>query len=145
MRGTCPECSETLANPESGTPWCPACQWNLDVFDPVILPPRGWKWIERRGHDLAFRLDKSLLREYTEREPTPPGWTRAHVFLVAFSAFLTLLSLGAIGAGITLIAGEHQSMGWVFAGIGLIAFGLMSRPRLGRAPKRKDRITRAQA
>jgi heat shock protein HtpX len=140
----CPGCGSELARPDRGQPWCPACEWNLGVYDPEVVPSRGWRWLDRRAHALAFRLDRALFAELSRERPTRPGWTLARVVLVAISALLVLLTLGCLGLGIWLVAQAFPS--WpIVPGVLLILVAVGLRPRLGRRPPRKHVLRRDRA
>ena len=84
----CPRCHSALTRPETGQAWCTACEWNLRIYDPAVVPPRGWRGLDRWGHRLATRLDQSLFARFEPERPTRPGWTAARVALTAISALL---------------------------------------------------------
>jgi heat shock protein HtpX len=138
----CPECSQVMVRVERGLPWCPAYEWNLSVYDPAALPPRGWGWLERSGHRLATRLDQELLAELSGATPTRPGWTRAHRWLVVISAFLLLGIASALLIGVWLIV-KHSSLANTAVGVLLVGSALFLRPRLGHRPRRLRCITAA--
>jgi heat shock protein HtpX len=136
----CQQCSQVMVRVERGMPWCPACEWNLSVYDPEALPARGWGWLERSGHRLATRLDRELFAELSSATPTRPGWTRAHRWLVFISAFLLLGIACALLLGAWLI-GRHSTLASTATGVSLVGLALFLRPRFGRRPRRSRRIT----
>jgi heat shock protein HtpX len=140
----CPECRGALVRPETGQPWCPACEWNLGVYDPEVVPARGWRWLDRHGHRLALRLDRALFARFALERPSQPGWTAARAVLVAISAILVLLPLGCLALGMWLIV--HDFPSWrVLPGLLLIGVAIGLRPRLGRLPQRRLTLRRDQA
>lgn len=141
---TCPECATATDRLGEGPPWCPNCEWNLIVYDPIDLPPRGWHWIEKRGHRLAGRLDRALFAELSHDQPRRPGWTVGYLTLVIVSALLLGAILATFGLGCWLIV-FHGGPGWVALGVLLVALAIFLRPRLYRAPRRKDRLPPEQA
>lgn len=138
----CPHCSQVTIRVERGLPWCPACEWNLSVYDPEALPPRGWAWLERAGHRRATRLDQGLFAELSSATPTRPGWTRAHRWLVVISAFLILGIAGALLLGVWLII-RHSSLANTATGVLLAGLALFLRPHIGHRPRRSRCITAA--
>jgi heat shock protein HtpX len=142
---SCPQCGEATVQPEAGKPWCPACEWNLAVYDPVLLPPRGWRWLERRGHGLALRLNRSLFAEFARARPARPGWSRARSVLTVISAGFFAATLACVAVGAWLIFHRLPPDGWTILGVVLVIVGVLLRPRLGRRPRRTRRASRAQA
>ena len=139
----CPACGAALARAESGPPWCPACEWNLGAYDPRVLPPRGWRWLERFGHRVAFRLDRALYARLSENRPTRPELTFARAVLVVLAALLYLADAAAAGFGGYLLV-QHSSFWEVNLGVALLVLALVLRPRFGRVPTRSRRLDRAR-
>jgi heat shock protein HtpX len=131
----CPQCRGALARPETGQPWCAACEWNLRIYDPAVVPPRGWRGLDRWGHRLATRLDHSLFARFERERPTRPGWTAARVALTAISALLVVLDLAFLGLGVWLIVDRFPNW-FMVPGVLLILLAVALRPRLDRPPRR---------
>jgi hypothetical protein len=128
----CPRCHGALTRPEKGQPWCTACEWNLRIYDPEVVPPRGWRSLDRWGHRLATRLDQSLFARFGRERP---GWTAARVVLTAISALLVVLNLACLGLGAWLIVNQFPNW-FMVPGLLLILLAVALRPRLGRPPHR---------
>jgi Zn-dependent protease with chaperone function len=124
--------------------WCPACEWNLDAYDPPEDIGRGWRWFSRFDHRTAFRLNAEQFAAYAERPPTRVGWTWTFTLLVAVSAVLLALDIAAVGFGVWLVLDEFPSVTTV-PGVLLIAIGWLLRPRLGRFAEGWGTVGRADA
>jgi hypothetical protein len=142
--GGCPKCGAALSRPNVGQPWCPRCEWNLGRYDPEVMPPRGWRWLDRLGHRAAFRMDRGLFDRLRGTRPAPPGWTLARMLLTAVSALLVLLTLACAVAGVWLITLAFPSFLIVLGG-GLLLLAYALRPRLGRAPQKRRTLRRDQS
>jgi len=140
----CPACAGPLTRPNIGQPWCVACEWNLGVYDPAVIPARGWRWLSRVDHGLAFRLDRELSDAFAAERPEPGGWTPARAILVGVSALLVLLILACAGLGIELIAVDFPSL-TIVPGVLLILLAVALRPRFTRRPERRLTLRREQA
>ncbi|MEO6086490.1 MAG: M48 family metallopeptidase [Umezawaea sp.] len=141
---TCPECTHTLVRPDADLPWCPACEWNLGAYDRAAPQVKGWGWIDRLAHRLAFRWDGVLFGRFSTERPTRPGWTRAHIALVALSVLLVLVFLGLLAGGILLVLHDFFSWGGLI-GVAMVVMAVVIRPRIGRAYPRKRALRREQA
>jgi Zn-dependent protease with chaperone function len=138
----CPACGLVLSRPETDQPWCPACEWNLGVYDPEMTPSRGWLWLERLSHRLAYRWDGVLFARFSAERPSAPGWTPAHIALVAVSAVLLAVPLGLLVLGI-LVLRDFPSWQGVL-GLVPLALAYALRPRFGRVPSGKFVVRRDQ-
>ncbi|HXM56640.1 MAG TPA: M48 family metallopeptidase [Candidatus Dormibacteraeota bacterium] len=130
----CPQCATALTRPEMGQAWCPACEWNLRIYDPAVVAARGWRRLDRWGHGLATRLDGTLFARFALERPSRPGWTAARIVLVTISTLLTLLTLACLGVGILLIVDGFPNW-FMVPGVLLILVAVALRPRLGRPPR----------
>jgi Zn-dependent protease with chaperone function len=108
------------------------------------MPPHGWRWLDRQGHRMAFRLDRSLFEELRGSPPGRPGWTAARIVLVAVSVMLVVLTLGCLVLGVWLVTYRFPSP-TIVAGIPLVLVAVGLRPRLGRTPPRRGTLRREQA
>jgi heat shock protein HtpX len=138
----CPNCEHSLQRVNFGQSWCPACEWNLGVYDPLNLPPRGWLWLEKLGHRKAFELDRQLFEEYATQMPERAGWTKARIALVAISALVIAICISCAAVGIVLVV--NSSFPGPAIGVALLVMSYWLRPRFGRLPKRKVRIRRGK-
>jgi heat shock protein HtpX len=136
---TCPECGSVTVRVPHGQPWCPDCEWNLHVYDPALVPPRGWYRLEKLGHRWASRLDRRLHTRLSVENPRRPGWTKAHLCLVAISAAIVCLVLATFLTGHWLDV-VHASIWTTALGTLLILLALLLRPHLYRAPHRRERL-----
>ena len=137
----CPQCGHRLTRAEQGPAWCPECEWNLGELGDDLGVGRGWRWLLRRCHRAAFRLDGELFQEYSQRRPEKMGTTVAGGILLLVSLVLMVLVLGLAIWGAILISHGGLAM---FGGIGLILVAILLRPRFGRLPKRRGRLRREQ-
>jgi heat shock protein HtpX len=140
----CPSCGAELARADDGPPWCPECEWNLAAYDPRILPPRGWRWLERNGHYIAFRLDASLFARLSHDRPARRYFSVTRVILVALSVAIFAAVAASWVGGVYLIV-SHPSFVAVVLGAALILLGLIFRPRVGRPPKSSRRLAPERA
>ena len=140
----CPTCGHPVTRPEDRLPWCSACEWNLDAYDPQTAVPLGWRWVSRTAHRMAFRLGRSLVAQLSAARPERPGLTAARFVLIVVSGLLLLLSVGCLVLGAWLVVDDFPS-GWTLVGCLLITVGVVLRPRLGRRPARKQTLRRQQA
>jgi hypothetical protein len=66
----CPRCGHALITAEKGPSWCPDCEWNLEELGATLDDvPRTWRWLVRRCHRSAFRLDGELFEKYSASRP----------------------------------------------------------------------------
>src|SRR5215472_4385014 len=140
----CPDCQAPLKVPPKGPLWCSSCEWNLPAYDAELVPTQGWRWLSRRTHATAFRLDCA---RYTELAASPlqrPGLTLARIVLVVVSALLVLLTLAGIGLGVWLLMLDFPSWA-MLPGLLLILLSVAVRPRLGGLPPEKSTLRRQQA
>lgn len=110
-----------------------------------MLPARGWRFLDRRGHRLAFRLDTKLFDRFAGSPPTRPGWTAARVALLTVSALLMLVFLGALAlAGWLLVSRGFDGPSLLMA-VPVLLFAVVLRPRFGRRPAKNRILHRAEA
>nr|WP_221381948.1 M48 family metallopeptidase [Actinoplanes polyasparticus] len=127
LASPCPRCGTTTATAEDETPWCAACEWNLDHYP--ADPGYGWFWnrIVAADRRAGYRSDK-LLAESAEPEPVRH---HGHRFLVALSAAVMVVMVAAIAAGLWLIIAGGPFFPIVF-GLLLLSFAAVLRPRFNR-------------
>ncbi|HEY2298528.1 MAG TPA: hypothetical protein VGH43_12420 [Jatrophihabitans sp.] len=126
---------------DEGLPWCPACDWNLAAWDPLVRPARGSRGLERRGHVVADRIDGELYEELSRARPTTP--TAAPGF-VAVVALYWLLVVAMAVAGVWLLVAA-PSFWLVNLGVLLIVVAVLLRPRFGLRPRKRRRLDRTDA
>jgi Zn-dependent protease with chaperone function len=143
-RTECPNCGTALVSLGGGPSWCPQCEWNLGAWDPVVLPPRGWRSLERRGHAAAYRLDRAMFARLSAKRPTSVSWSASGIALAVVSVAVLLADLAAFVVGIALLI-EHPSFWLVNLGVLLVLLGLLFRPRFGRLPRERSRLARSEA
>lgn len=123
----CPNCRVPLMGLADATPWCGACEWNLDHFSDGAADSWFWRRVRRVERRAGFRSDRELV---VSAEPLPIGGRVYHA-MVGVSAVLTLGALALVGAGVALIVSDPWL--WpVLGGLLLMCLGLALRPRLGR-------------
>ena len=126
----CPHCATAVTSARGAAPWCPACRWNLDAFEPGRRPYEfGWRWADRLSHRLAFRAAQrhhaALRRGSLERAGAP-----ARVFLLAVSALLMLLVAATAGLGVWFVVRGFPGFG-MLPGVVLLGAAWWLRPRFG--------------
>ena len=139
--GACPSCGGALAKTSNGPAWCTVCEWNLGAYAPARPAPLGWRWVMRRSHVLAYRLDTALYRDFLVERPTRPPWTAASRALLAASIVIVVADIAAVVIGIVLLA-MWTSLPSVLIGVLLVLAGVIARPRFGRKPRRRSRLRR---
>lgn len=138
----CPECQTPVVKPDSGSPWCPQCEWNLAEFDARSRLPFGWRLLVKSAYRRAFVQDRALYEEFSERRPDGHTPTLARLVLLAVSVLMTLGTLACALFGVVEISEGGTT---ILAGLGLVLIALILRPRLGRPPKRARRLRREAA
>jgi heat shock protein HtpX len=140
----CPSCGSQLARPDTGPAWCPSCEWNLGAYDRSLVAPKGWGWLDRLSHRLAFQLDQHLFRQYVKAGPGRLGLTPARILLTLISLALIAFLTGCVVGGAWLMLRQFPSWSIVPGAILiLIAIGL--RPRMGRLPRTRFHLHRDRA
>ena len=144
-RGACPSCHTALTTVRRARPWCPACEWNLDCFEPDRRPAElGWKFLDRLSFRVAYRLAGRQFRALAGRALTRNRWTPAGFALwLAASALLAFVA-GALGTGIWLILNDFPSV-TIVPGVLLVLIAVALWPRLGKVDRSLTQVTRAQA
>lgn len=127
VRDECPDCRVPLVTLSEATPWCGACEWNLDHFPDSRSDSWFWRRMRRAERRAGFRSDRELV---ASTEPLPIGGL-VYRLMVGLSAVLTLVALALVGTGVAVIANDPWL--WpIVGGLLLICLGLALRPRLGR-------------
>lgn len=128
----CVRCFAALVSVRDAAPWCPACQWGLDVFEPDRRPPElGIGWVDRRLYRLAHRLTRGQFVALADRGLQRAGFGAAGVALIVASVLLLGLVLGCAGLGVWLLAFDFPNL-TIVPGLVLLGAAVLLRPRLGR-------------
>jgi len=129
----------------NAAPWCPACEWGLDRYEPDRRRPEmGWRWVDRRLFRSAYRLTDRQYAALLGRPVGGGGWGGARVVLVVAAVVLSAAVLGLLGYGVYLIAYHFPS--WRIApGAFLVLLALGLWPRLGKLNQDARRVRRDQA
>ncbi|AEV81864.1 Zn-dependent protease [Actinoplanes sp. SE50] len=128
----CPKCGTETISRRSAEPWCPACEWNLDCFDPGQRSPEmGWRWLDRRLFRAAYRLTESQYAELREAPALARAATSARIATIALAVPLlaVVAALLVIGVGL-LVHDFFEPLNLI--GALLILIAVVLRPRLGR-------------
>lgn len=127
------------------TPWCPACEWGLDRYEPHRRKPEaGWPWLDRALFRSAYRLTTTQFAALAGRPVDRRAWGTARLCLLASAMLLFAMAAGLLAAGAYLVADRFP--GWRIApGVLLILLALAAWPKLGRPDDRDGRIDRSRA
>lgn len=126
----CPSCAAQITFDRRFTPWCAACDWNVDAGGP---PRTKLNRIERRRAALAARVVAGSARPLVERDAErPPRWGLASTVALVASGAVIAAWLLLVLAGVSLL-GSGTFM--VVVGLFLLGVAAISRPRLGSAPE----------
>jgi heat shock protein HtpX len=141
----CPRCRATLLSQRGAVPWCPACEWGLDRYEPDRRRPEfGWRWVDRRLFRLAYRLTDRQYSALLGRPVGGGGWGPARVALSVAAVTLVVGVVALLGLGVYLIA--HQFPSWRIApGVLLVLVALALWPRLARPDRYGRRLRREDA
>ena len=127
----CPTCAASITFDRRFTPWCTACEWNVDIG---MLPgPTGR--LARRRAAIARRLARRALRDVEGRiAHRPPRLTLATVAIgLICLAVLGLWTLLLVGGILLVLSGNPIG---IAIGAVLCLVAVVSRPRLGAPPER---------
>jgi hypothetical protein len=134
-----------LVTARGAEPWCPACEWNLDRYEPNRRAPEfGWRWLDRITHRIAYRLTARQYRVLVGRHVDRPGWSVAKVCLLIAAVLLLALVGGLLVLGGYLIVDGFPSL-YMVPGTILVLIALALRPRLGRLDPFQQRVERDEA
>lgn len=78
-----------------GPPWCPACLWGLDAWDPAALPSRGFARVGRCGYRRGWEVDAEV-RAALLRDPDSATAVTPHAALVAISAVVVTVAMTSL-------------------------------------------------
>lgn len=143
---TCPECGTATVAPREALPWCPACEWNLKAYDAERIGPFfGWRWLDRRIHDIGYRMTRRQCDRLLGRSLGSSGVGAAAVVTATASC---LLFLGVVALAVTgiwlLLAFSFPSPSLLLA-VPLLALAVGLRPRFGRLDPDADVLRRDRA
>ncbi|GIF06545.1 M48 family metalloprotease [Actinoplanes siamensis] len=142
---SCPRCAAETISKRSAEPWCPACEWSLDRFDPEQRSPElGWRWVDRRLFRTAFWLTE---RQFAELKGAPEigrGTSAARIVTVAVSVLLLAAVAALLATGIWLLTYDFFSPVNLLGAL-LVLIAVALRPRLGRLPEDAHELDRATA
>ncbi|MEV4347045.1 M48 family metalloprotease [Actinoplanes sp. NPDC049596] len=124
----CPNCAQPTTSIGTAEPWCPACEWNLEIPASV-----GWGWLDRRLYAVATRLTTGQFKALAEGPLTPRRTTTARVATLAAAVVLLAGVLAIFGLGVWLVLYDFFNVSTVL-GLVLIAIAVALRPRLPRLP-----------
>ncbi|GAA2685278.1 M48 family metallopeptidase [Actinoplanes palleronii] len=134
----CPRCAATTISKLSADPWCPACEWNLDRYDPDQRAPElGWRWLDRRLFRAAFWLTE---RQYAELRAAPSigrAATAARIVTVTVSVLLLAMVAALLVVGIRLLTYDVVNPINLIGAL-LIGMAVVLRPRLGRLSRYRE-------
>jgi Zn-dependent protease with chaperone function len=135
LSGECPRCAVALHSARSAQAWCPACEWNLDAFEPRRRPAElGWRWIDRLTHRVAYRLTARQFARLADRPIERRAYPAARILVLVAAVFLLGLVLAMFTAGIWLILYDFPRF-TIVPGVVLVALAIALRPRLGKVPE----------
>ncbi|MDM4720108.1 M48 family metallopeptidase [Micromonospora sp. WMMA1363] len=141
--GACPRCGTATVSPLHTVPWCPACEWNLEAYDAERIGPLfGWRWLDRRVHDIGYRMTR---RQFDRLLGRPLGATGAGAATIVTAAASGLLFLGVVALAVTglwlLVAFPFPGPSLLVA-VPLLALAVGLRPRFGRLDPHADVLRR---
>lgn len=142
----CPQCGTATVAPRDTLPWCPACEWNLDTYDAERIGPLlGWRWLDRRVHDIGYRMTR---RQFDRLRGRPLGSNGAGAAAIVTAAASVLLFLGVVALAVTglwlLVAFSFPGPSLLLA-VPLFALAVGLRPRFGRLDPDADVLRRDRA
>lgn len=145
LSGECPRCSVALYSVRSAQPWCPACEWNLDAFEPKRRDAEfGWKWVDRATHRVAYRL---AARQFARLADGPGEWRSypvARILVLVAAVLLLGFVLAIAGLGIWLIWYDFPRF-TIVPGVALVALAIALRPRIGHLSDEVEMLGRDEA
>src|SRR3954447_8752722 len=110
---SCPRCHAALVTNVYVESWCPACQWNLDHYDPGRRHGRDFpgRRSDRWAFRTAFRLNRAQFDALVGRAMDRPVAVAARATFLALSLILLVAVLGVLGLGVYLVAADFGSFG----------------------------------
>ncbi|GAA1813599.1 hypothetical protein GCM10009682_38420 [Luedemannella flava] len=125
-------------------PWCPACEWRLDHYEPGRRPGEfGWASVDRWAFRLAYRLTARQFAALAGRAVGRSRATRTRVVLSVVGVGFLAAVVAMLALGLYLVAVDFPSP-MIVPGVVLILLAIELRPRLGRLSAADRRLTRTQ-
>lgn len=140
---TCPECGAATVAPRETLPWCPACEWNLEAYDAERIGPFfGWRWLDRRIHDIGYRMTRRQFDRLLGRPLGSSGVGAATVVTAAASGLLFLGVVALAATGLWLLVAFPFPGPSLLLAVPLLALAVGLRPRFGRLDPDADVLRR---
>ncbi len=127
-----------------GPPWCPACLWGLDAWDPAALPARGFARVGRWGYRRGWQVDAEV-RAALLRDPDSATAVTPHAALVAISAVVITVAMATLLVIPLVWRSELLPPVKLVATLGLLVVVAWAWPQLGRLPKGPQRLRDGEA
>ncbi|WP_326563288.1 M48 family metalloprotease [Micromonospora sp. NBC_01796] len=141
----CARCATATVTVNGATPWCPACEWNLDLFEPARRTPElGWRWADRRIHRIAYRLTGRQFAELVGRSLDRPRISAARIVTVTASVLLLVGIVALAVLGVWLVTYSFPAPA-IVPGVAALGLAVALRPRFGRPDPHADILTPEQA
>jgi Zn-dependent protease with chaperone function len=136
----CSHCGSALVSERQATPWCAACGWNLDFYDPDRKQRElRWTWADRLSFQAAYDLNEQQFAALRGRPVGKPGFSLAKVAVMTLALVGLAFDIGLALFGLWLIMSVGSLVPDVLGAVAiLVAFAL--RPRLGRLDKYAEPI-----
>lgn len=143
--GVCARCPSSTVSVLGAAPWCPSCEWNLDLYEPDRRRPEfGWKWIDRRTHRLASRLTRGQFARLVAGGPDRIGGGVSRAVTVAASVVLLALVVLLAVFGVWLVLHDFPTLTIPF-GLAALGVAVVLRPRFGRLDASAEVLDRGRA
>jgi hypothetical protein len=135
----CPRCGASIVHDRAFTPWCAACDWNVDAgFRPREKPSR----MARIYSSLGRRFGESLFQQVRATPVTRPRFTVSRAAADAIAVVVIAVGIGMAAAGVWMVV--FSGMLFVAAMGAVVLFAVfVGRPRFAERPERT--VTRADA
>jgi heat shock protein HtpX len=136
----CPACSCPVVSERDAEPWCPACGWNIDFYEPERrhLDLR-WQWADRFSFTTAYELNDRQFTELTGRPVDKPGFNGIKAFLSAVAVVMLVLIVGLAASGVWLMVHFNTLVTYIVGPI-MIFFAFVLRPRLYKLDRYADPV-----
>ena len=137
----CPECGAEIRHDERFTPWCAACEWNVD---PYSEDDEQTTRMDRYRRVLARRYGERLLREVTNGASLRPHRDASSILAQMLAAVINASTLVMVGLAVWCLLSRLGAT-LIVVGILLLAIAFVMRPRFGRLPKHTLLLRREDA
>lgn len=135
---TCPQCRSALVTHLSKMPWCPACLWNIDAFEPGDKTGPLRRLYRRIAFRAAFKTFRGL------QSGDDPARGSVAVVLAALSIVIAAMLLGILALGVWLCVRDFPSP-TLLLGVPLVLLVVWLRPRFDKIDPTATVVTRAEA